>query len=216
MIFVLPHQAHAFWTITYDFNGVSPVSDNVSPTSPSSWNYQYTLTNNTILVGGGTFNGIPLEDYYNGNKLTGFYIPYFSDAGITNLTSPTGWNYVIEAIPNNVTNYFNNPSITQVLYWQTTSNGIALGDSLSGFGYDAGYSAAKAPFEINVQTYANGNGSPSFPIWGDPLIPASPEAIAAGLQPVQTPSTAVPEPTTMLLFGLGMLGIVGIRKKIVE
>jgi hypothetical protein len=160
------------------------------------------VTNNSISIGAGTINGIPTDLIYQSNRIVDFYIPYFTDSSITGITTPTGWSYTIDNV-----DLFNLSAET--LHWTANLSGIPLGDALSGFGYTASYSAAKAPYQVMIHTDIGGL---SLPSGGDPLIPASPDAIVAGLKPVDAPA-AVPEPATILLFGGGLVAVGLIRKR---
>ena len=64
------------------------INASVTPTAtPSIWNYTYSITNSATWI---TYRSdqdkAPLQ-YID--------IPYFDDAGITNITSPDGWSYRI-------------------------------------------------------------------------------------------------------------------------
>ena len=155
---------------------VSPniwVDSTVNQTGSNSWSYGYTVYNNLWSSTG---------------SITSFYLPYFSDAGVTALTSPTGWTATIET-SNNVFGLAGAGAIQ----WSADlpANGIALYSSLSGFGFNASYAPAYGPFMASLSTGGN--------FLGDPSIPGSPNTIAA-----------IPEPESyaMLLAGLGLIGFV--------
>ena len=193
---VLANSAHAFVSTTPN----TVISDSVTQINSTDWSYGYTLTNLTECFGncGDTIQQKPIIDYWL--TLSDFYIPYFSDAGIKNISSPTAWSVTIE-VNNDVFNLGNGAG---VLHWSTAlGQGIPVNGVLSGFGYEANFGPAKAPFQTKLT-----DGSIFL---GDPLIPASPNAILAGLPPVPS---QIPVPPTIYLFisGLVALGL-KFRKK---
>lgn len=56
------------------------VSSIVTQTGPQTWEYQFTIHNNSVAHDFGAFGPVPWAYW--------FMIPYFSDAGITNVTCP--------------------------------------------------------------------------------------------------------------------------------
>lgn len=194
---VLASSAHAFVAIIPN----TAISDSVTQINSTDWSYGYTLTNLTECFGFclDTIQQKPILDYWL--LLSDFYIPYFSDAGIKNISSPTAWSVTIEA--NN--DVFNLGNGAGVLHWSTAlGQGIPVNGVLSGFGYEANFSPAKAPF----QTTLTGGGGIFL---GDPLIPASPNAILAGLPPVPS---QIPVPPTIYLFISGLIALgLKFRKK---
>lgn len=89
-----------------------------------------------------------------------------------------------------------------MLHWSTdAAHAIAVDTTLSGFGYTASFSGAKAPYAV-----VNVNGGFSY---GDPFIPASPNALQAGL----IPATPEPETYAMMMAGLGFIGAIARRRK---
>lgn len=160
----------------------------------NEWSYLYTVTNTTTCFGSstcvGTLLGLPFSGYWT--NVTHFYLPYFSDAGITNILSPNGWQYQIDQ-----QDLFNLGQGAATLHWFTndTYQGIEMGNQLNGFGFTADYSAAKAPYQTVLRNSMN--------FIGDPPIPASPSAIAAGLPLIAT----VPLPSTILLLATGLTGL---------
>lgn len=168
------------------------VADTVS-TVGSSWLYSYTVSNTTECA---LCN--PSFSHDVKNNLVEFALPYFSDAGITAITAPTGWSFAVVD-----SDLFDN--INKAIVWtsDTKQKGIAVGSFLSGFSYRANYSAGKGPFVT-----LDGWGSS---VVGDPAVPLSPLAIQAGIQPM----TPVDEPTSfaMLLAGLGLMGGIAARRR---
>ncbi len=157
--------------------------------------YNYEVTSKCFRCGG-TVGGVLVTDLY---KTEDFYVPYFSDAGITSIGSPTNWSYSIETS----NDLFELGAGAGVIHWKALgeNNGINTTGSLDGFSYSSIIEGSvKAPFRT---LFANGSS-----INGDPAIPASPSAIAAGLTPIAT----VPAPAATWLFGSGLLNILGFRK----
>lgn len=150
--------------------GVS--SDTPSNGIPSS-TYEYTV-----------INGCSPEDQ---PMLDDFFLPYFPDAGISNIEVPEGWTYSIE--PGN--DIFNLPNAGVIEFDADTPFGYY---GSNGFSYTADYDVGiDGPFAMDL-TKDGG----SYRIFGDPLIPASPEAVAA------LGTVATPEPSLVALLSLGV------------
>ena len=184
----------------------NPLTISASVTStatPSIWNYTYSITNSATWI--------TYRSDQDKAPLQHFNIPYFDDAGITNITSPDGWSYRI--------NDNNNFGLTgaKTLEWYASVrldipfcvgngntgcilSGIDPGSMVSGFGFDGAFGPAKAPYEA---TFAQVTSPYTFFDRGDPPIPASPDALNAGLQPQST----VPEPGTLALIFSGFCAI---------
>lgn len=162
----------------------------------SLWQYNYKVTNLSTCWGNclDTIVGKPILTYWM--DVTTYAIPFFSDAGITQIDSPAGWTYQILA-----DDTFGLGFGAGTLQWSTVGEaaGIALNASLSDFSYRSAYAPGKGPFTASLRigdTFA-----------GDPGIPLSPNAILAG---IGAPPAAIPEPQTWLLF-LSALGILAAR-----
>ncbi len=194
-ILVIPNPSFAW----YGANPDVEVTDQVSQTGPNQWTFQYSITNNTECSGMcyDTLGGIPVLDTL---RVIDFYIPYFDDAGIDlgSILSPASWSVTVDT---NL-DLFGLGNGVGVMHWSTNLDfGIEIGSTLGGFGYTAEFSGAKAPFQAEF-LYIE-------PFNGDLLIPASPNAVAAGLNPV----SSVPLPSALLLFGTGLFGLVSTRIK---
>lgn len=164
--------------------------------SASSWNYSYTVTNTTdcyLTCDAGTWYG-------ELTSISQFALPFFTDAGISAIASPTGWSSQVAA-----NDLFNLGNGTKTIIWtaDSTSTSILVGNTLSGFGYQANYSAGKGPYQITQV-----RGAIAL---GDPAIPLSPLAQTAGIQPM----TMVDEPASsaMLIAGLGLMGVIVKRRR---
>jgi hypothetical protein len=171
------------------FNAGPQVSGSVSSTvirsGAETWDYRFTVFNTSV-----------------DNSVTSYEIPWFDDAGITNITGPSGWNY-------STSESAFGPYPAMSLVWNYPANPIAPGESLSGFGFTASYAPVKGPFALGFD-----NGAMFM---GDPAIPGSPLAGDAGYTK-PFPVTSVPEPETyaMMLAGLGLLGFAARRRKMAQ
>lgn len=170
------------------------VTDQIS-FSNSVWNYNYTVTNASWCLGNcsDTIGGLPIGAAFLGTRE--FSVPFFDDAGISDIASPFGWSYSITS-----TDTFSLGHGAGTLTWSAASTGdyIATGANLNGFSYNTAFAPGKGPFQAVI-----GAGTS---IIGDPAVPLSPKAIAAGITGAPPPSQ-IPEPQSMLLIlaGLGLL-----------
>lgn len=164
-------------------------------TESGTWKYTYEIENTDYCIGEVSCAAV-LSDTRDGGiakpfnsywlSIRAFAIPFFSDAGITDITDPAGWQH--EIVTDNQFGLLNASS----LIWRAIgdSDGVPPGLSLSGFSYVANFAAGKGPFSVT-----NAFGSTYF---GDPAIPLSPAAQAAGI-------SAVPEPASLALLLSGFI-----------
>lgn len=188
------------------------VVDTVTKISDSTWQYNFTVTN----MAWWRTDHPQSSQFSDDARLTDYLLPYFSDAGISTITAPTGWISSIDA-----EDRFDLGHGAQALHWHATSvsNGIAgahspdfdpyaIGDTLGGFSFVASFSPVKAPF---MSIFGNG-----FSEMGDPALPGSPNALASGLtRSLPFSAAPIPEAETyaMMLAGLGLLGLMARRRQ---
>lgn len=210
----------------------SQVTDTVEDNLDGTWEYNYTVFNTSIFLN----NNFPP---FQTPLIVDWELPYFADMGITDVFSPDGWDWAIETIgvSNSNTGWdgiaaWQNSSDpfyegadspyttgTEVLHWycDTADGGegsffcggdgegpfgqpISPNMSLSGFGFTANFEPTGAPYQASWLELPIQTGDPAFPLSGV----GSPSALA---------STPVPEPGALALFGIGLLGLLGIRRK---
>jgi hypothetical protein len=173
----------------------------VTPAAGTSYDYQYTVTG----VSGSCVAFYGPERYV----VDAFELPYFADAGVTAIQSPTGWTARVVA-----DDTFNLGHGAETLVWtadassgiQPGNNADVLAQTLAGFGYTANYSSAYAPGGIQIQ-------SGNFTIV-DPALPASPAALEAGLQPTTFPTaSSVPEPSIAFSMIAGLACLTLVRRR---
>ena len=142
--------------------------------------------------------------------LTHFYIPYFGDAGIANITVPAPdnsavppitWAYSIDA-----SNNLFGLAGAGVIDFQVTSMTEALPNELfpgvgyygsSDFSFTSSFAPVKGPFAMLQTNYDGGLYNTSTLFFGDPSIPGSPDTLAAL-------GHTVPESGTLALLALGL------------
>jgi len=71
----------------------SEISDNVSQVASDLWTYEYGVTPKCFGNCGDTIKGIPVTDTM---KVADFYLPYFADANIHAISSPSSWSATVE------------------------------------------------------------------------------------------------------------------------
>ena len=174
--FFVPAQAVTIAGFNYD----AVVGSSVSPLG-QRWAYSFAVNNQTNE----TFCCLP-------PLIKDFSLPYFSDAGIADISEPSDWSFEILS-----GNKFGLQG-ADTLHWTTSvpASEIRKFGPAGVFGFTANYAAAKGPFVVAFTDFGSFSG--------DPAVPASPLALAAGLVPI----TSVPEPSSsaMLLLGLMIVG----------
>jgi hypothetical protein len=164
---------------------VSDVTSTVTPDGAGVWLYDFSLVNGCNTV--------------NQPLLSDFYIPYFSDAGIADIITPTptdmspvAWTYTIDP-----TNDIFGLGAGVIDFHAATPVGYAFYED---FTYTANYDGVKGPFAMDLTTGR---------LFGDPMIPGSPDTIAA------LNGATVPEPKWSAIVVLALafiLGFAGRRK----
>ena len=82
-------MASAYTTVPTLWEPSSQVTDTVTQNG-SKWEYSFTVKNTSALSLNGNLETEPV--------IVDWEIPYFDDAGITNILAPGGWGYTIETI----------------------------------------------------------------------------------------------------------------------
>jgi hypothetical protein len=183
----------------------SLVSDFSVTQSGPTWTYDYLVQNGCA----------PNQQ----QLLTHFYIPYFGDAGIANITVPAldnsavppiTWAYTID--PGN--NLFGLAG-AGVIDFQVTSLTEALPGQLfpgvgyygsSDFSFTSTFAPVKGPFAMLQTNYDGGLYDTRTLLFGDPSIPGSPDTLAAL-------GHSVPESGTLALLALGFCVMASARKR---
>ncbi len=187
-----PSQAHALCVANSFLFGT------VTPLTGSTWVFQY-MVQNGCSPGGQQL-------------MTDFFVPYFTDAGITDITVPSPdvtsttstitWTATI--LPDNL---FGLPGAGVIDFHVTATPefdplpgqpepGVGYYGA-SGFSYVANYGAIESQGAIQQIPYAGGTYPGSTLLFVDPPIPDSPMARGA--------LTSTPEPGTMSLAAIGIL-----------
>jgi PEP-CTERM motif len=202
---------------------LSYVTDEVTDNGNGSWDYQFTVVNNDELSNHGGDGEHVIIDWE---------LPYFSDMGITDISSPWGWSTAIEDIGtnNSVTGWqgvaawqnptdpwyidldgANNPifEAAEVLHWYCQGGaGFEGGEGGCGvFPGDSlsgfGFTASFAPVAAPYQT-----SWATIPVnTGDPAFPGG----VTVASPMALGTVAVPEPGTWALMSMGFLGLAGVN-----
>ncbi len=183
------------------------VTDYSITQSGSTWTYDFSVIN------GCDPGAQPL--------LTDFYLPYFADAGIANITvpgpddstnPPTTWTYTIE--PDN--DLFDLGPDAGVIDFQVTSlANVAPDENLPGVGYygnfgftfTSPFAPVQGPWAILQTDYDDGAYDTTGLLFGDPSIPGSPDTIAA------LAAASAPEPDSLALAIAGLCLIAPRRKR---
>ena len=163
----------------------SHITDSVVNNNDGTWTYNYILHNDGLI-----FNEQELAQL-----IVDWELPYFNDAAISNIDSPSGWRWAIETIgsPNSSTGWGGNASwqtpgdpmyqgptspfttTAQVLHWSIDdASRIFPGESLAGFSFIASFEPTAAPYQASWEDQVVRTGDPAFPLAG---IPASPSAV---------------------------------------
>lgn len=167
-------------------------------------NYHYSMTAMGGLVSCGR---APTGDDRPG-YMSDFYLPYFTDMGITGLSvastsGPANSNWLFALDTQN--DLFNLGGGVIHFYNSNTPDTLTYNSILINF--DAGYGEVKAPFAATIADLGNGNTRNFF---GDPGMPGSPMLIDALDGPTQG---TVPEPASLALFALGAVALYSLRRK---
>jgi hypothetical protein len=127
--------------------------------------------------------------------LLDFYLPWFPDMGIANVATSPEWTYSVDPSDNM---FGIGGGVMRFQFYDAD-----YGYVQANLSFQADYVGVEGPYHSVLADTVTGG---TVQIWGDPLIPASPETLQA--------LSAVPEPAeaASMLAGLGLLGVVARRR----
>ncbi len=210
----------------------STVTDSVVDNADGTWTYNYTVNNTSKSDGG------PDREPF----IVDWELPWFGDAGITNIMSPSGWNYSIETIgvANSSTGWegvaaWQTPgdpfyagagspftTVTEVLHWY--SNCWVDGRESARIASAAAIVSCESPLQDAIMPEGSLSG---FSFLADFDAVAAPYQASWAFQPVRTGDPAfplggipnsprvslVPEPGALGLLGAGLLTLLLGRRR---
>ena len=141
-----------------------------------------------------TYNFAVIAGCDPSNQFDEFFVPYFSDAAIGNITVPDGWTYTIST-----SDFFGLGSDTLEFVPTTPLTGLEYGTTINGISFTSPFAPVDGPIG-NTQTISGTTIS-------DPPIPGSPDTIEA------LGGTAVPEPSTVVFTALSVLFLAVFARK---
>lgn len=128
------------------------------------------------------------------NTFDRFFVPYFSDAEISNITVPSGWTDTISS-----SDLFGLGSETLIFAPTTPLSGLVYGTTFTGFSFTSPFAAVDGPIGVTQTMFGT--------VISDPPIPGSPDTIAA------LNGTAAPEPSTVAFAAIGVLSLAALARK---
>lgn len=172
-LLILANPSHAYYGISVEATDID--------SSQTLFNYEIRTDCSGNCLD--TVEGVPVAEFY---KTDEFYLPYFSNAGISNISSPSGWSYALE--PGN--DLFGLGSGAGVIHWFAFE-----GQELDLYATLSGFQFTSVVTDIMDASFSLGYVHGAY-VYGTTSIPASP----------------VPIPAAIWLFVSGLFGLSGLAR----